>query len=225
MNSQATTCTHPFTPSFFFDLTSFEHAKLFSGAQAVWEVLPNIDAYLRSLTLGVHKGTISPDAYLIHPELITIEQGASIEAGAYIQGPAWIGSGTQVRHGAYIRGGVLTGKNCVVGHTTEVKNALFLDGAKAGHFAYIGDSILGNEVNLGAGTKLANLRLDNQPVVIKVETTALPTTLRKLGAILGDRAQTGCNAVLNPGTLFEKEAVCFPCEVAKGYRKRRGNKT
>ncbi len=141
-----------------------------------------------------------------------VEVGPSVvvESGAFVAGPTILGAGTEVRHGAYIRGSVLCGKRCVVGHATEVKNAIFLDGAKAGHFAYVGDSVLGMEVNLGAGTKLANLKFTGSTVKFLHEGRVINTGLRKFGAILGDGAQTGCNSVTNPGTLLGKKAFVLP---------------
>ena len=131
---------------------------------------------------------------------IRIGKGVLIEPGAYIKSPTIIGDQTEIRHGAYIRGHCLIGENCVVGHVTEVKHTIFMNGAKAGHFAYLGDSILGNQVNLGAGTKLANLRFIKGEVIISSPEGPVKTGLRKLGAILGDNVQTGCNSVTNPGT-------------------------
>jgi NDP-sugar pyrophosphorylase family protein len=122
-----------------------------------------------------------------------------------------IGHHSEVRQGAYIRGNCLIGNGCVVGHTTEVKNAILLDGAKAGHFAYIGDSILCNNVNLGAGTKLANLKIIDVEMKIRVEGEVYKTGLRKLGAILGDHTETGCNSVTSPGTLLGKGSLVYPC--------------
>jgi acetyltransferase-like isoleucine patch superfamily enzyme len=149
---------------------------------------------------------------------IRIGQGVLIEPGAMIKSPTIIGDGTEVRHGAYIRGDCLIGRNCVVGHVTEVKHTIFLDGAKAGHFAYLGDSILGNEVNLGAGTKLANLRFIKGDVAIATPDSLVKTGLRKLGAILGDYVQTGCNSVTNPGTLLGKKSMVMPnTTVRSGY--------
>jgi len=140
-----------------------------------------------------------------------------VEPGAVIKSPAYIGANTQVRQGAYLRGKVLVGNNCVVGHTTEVKNAILLDGAHAAHFAYVADSIVGNHVNLGAGTKLANLKLDQAGVTVKVEERIYDTGLHKLGAILGDGVQIGCNAVLNPGTLLGPGCVVYALASVRGY--------
>ena len=149
---------------------------------------------------------------------IRIGKGVLIEPGAYIDSPAIIGDQSEVRHGAYMRGYCLIGRNCVVGHVTEVKHTIFLDGAKAGHFAYLGDSILGNHVNLGAGTKLANLRFIKGDVPIAIPGSMVKTGLRKLGAILGDHVQTGCNTVTNPGTLLGKKSMVSPnTTVPSGY--------
>lgn len=149
---------------------------------------------------------------------IRIGKGVLIEPGAYIKSPTIIGDQTEVRHGAYIRGYCLIGAQCVVGHVTEVKHSIFLDGAKAGHFAYLGDSILGNQVNLGAGTKLANLRFIKGEIAISTPERQIRTGLRKLGAILGDNVQTGCNSVTNPGTLLGKKSMVTPnTTVPSGY--------
>jgi bifunctional N-acetylglucosamine-1-phosphate-uridyltransferase/glucosamine-1-phosphate-acetyltransferase GlmU-like protein len=149
---------------------------------------------------------------------IRLGKGVLIESGALIKEPAVLGDYTEVRQGAYLRGYCLTGKRCVLGHATEVKHSIFLNDAKAGHFAYLGDSILGNEANLGAGTKFANLRFLAGTVPVKTPGSVLDSGLRKLGAILGDRVQTGCNAVTNPGTLLGKDSLLMPNTTApSGY--------
>jgi len=149
---------------------------------------------------------------------IRLGKGVLVETGAFIKSPAIIGDHTEVRQGAYLRGYCLVGNRCVVGHVTEVKHSIFLDDAKAGHFAYLGDSILGNNVNLGAGTKLANLRFASGDVQIKTDEGRIPTGLRKFGAFLGDHTQTGCNSVTNPGTLLGKKCILLPNTTApSGY--------
>jgi len=205
------------TPKSFFDLTAFEHKALFSDCQYVWQALANIKSYLASYPLGSIESEIPASAHLVDPELITIGANVTIEPGAYIKGPCIIGPGTVVRHGAYLRGNVIIGNNCVVGHDTEMKHSIILNGAKAAHFAYLGDSILGNDTNLGAGTKCANLRLDNGNVAITCEGELFNTGLRKLGAIFGDGTQTGCNTVANPGTITGKEVFCYPGTLCSGY--------
>ena len=145
-------------------------------------------------------------------------KGVLVETGVMIKAPAIIGDCTEVRQGAYLRGYCLTGKRCVLGHTTEIKHSIFLNDAKAGHFAYLGDSILGTNANLGAGTKFANLRFIPGNVTIFHKGKKLDTGRRKFGAILGDNCQTGCNSVTNPGTIFGKKCMLTPNTTARsGY--------
>lgn len=150
---------------------------------------------------------------------IAIGRGVLVESGAMIKSPAIIGDMSEVRQGAYLRGYCLAGKRCVLGHTTEIKHSIFLNDAKAGHFAYLGDSILGNDTNLGAGTKFANLRfLPGSITIFQKEAGRIDTGLKKFGAILGDTCQTGCNSVTSPGTLMAKGAILMPNATAKsGY--------
>lgn len=150
---------------------------------------------------------------------ISIGRGVLVETGAMIKSPAIIGDMTEVRQGAYLRGYCLTGKRCVLGHTTEIKHSIFMNDAKAGHFAYLGDSILGNATNLGAGTKFANLRfLPGTITIFRKESGRIDTGLKKFGAILGDTSQTGCNSVTSPGTLMAKGSILMPNATAKsGY--------
>lgn len=160
---------------------------------------------------------IMPGAYLFDDKII-IGARSVVEPGALIKGPTVIGTDTEVRQGAYLRGDCLIGNQCVVGHTTEVKNAIMLDGAQAGHFAYIGDSILGKDVNLGAGTKLANLKMIPGNVMIAINRKYYNTGRRKLGAILGDNTETGCNSVTSPGTLMQPSSIVYAgVSVPGGY--------
>lgn len=202
---------HKFHPSNFFDLSRFRHAALFAKTDSVWEVIPKIGPYLASLPLGKIEIEIPQGVHLINPEKISIGKGTVIEPGAYIKGPCVIGENCIIRHGAYIRGDLIAGNQCVIGHATEIKHSILLDGAQAAHFAYVGDSILGSGVNLGAGTKCANLKFDHGMIYINHERKKIETGLRKFGVIMGDGAQTGCNAVTNPGTIMGKNACCYPC--------------
>ncbi|MBW1636117.1 MAG: hypothetical protein JRC87_00015 [Deltaproteobacteria bacterium] len=147
---------------------------------------------------------------------IGVGKGVLIECGAMIKSPAKIGDCCEIRQGAYLRGYVLAGKRCVLGHTTEIKHSILLNDAKAGHFSYLGDSILGNSTNLGAGTKFANLRFLPGNLTIFFNGERIDTGRRKFGAILGDEAQTGCNSVTNPGTILGKGAVLMPNGTARG---------
>ncbi len=200
-----------FVPNYFFET----FPNLFDPNKPAWNALKKLHDYLLTLPLGKIEGDVNELATLIHPELISIGKNTVVEAGAYIVGPAFIGENCQIRHGAYLRGDVFTENNCVIGHATEAKNAIFLEKAQAGHFAYVGDSILGKHVNLGAGTKCANLRFDRKNVKVK----GLDTGLRKFGAIFGDGAQTGCNVVTNPGTLMEKQSSALACASVYGVIK------
>ena len=198
------------SPTLFFHLDQFAHKELLLEMDHVWMGLEQIGPYLKNYPLGKIETVIHPSVHLIDPHLISIGEGTVIEPGTYIKGPCIIGKNCQVRFGAYIRGNVITGDQCVIGHSTEVKNSVFLDHAHAPHFNYVGDSILGNRTNLGAGVKCANLRVDKKNITIHYGMKKFETNLQKIGAILGDDVQIGCNAVLNPGTVIGKKAICFP---------------
>ncbi len=200
----------------FFSLEAYFHRELFEEAVYVWDALHRLASYLEEQELGKIEVQVPPTAYLINPHLISIGAGTVVEPGAYIEGPVIIGPHNHIRHGAYIRGGVITGEKCVIGHSTEIKHSILLNGAQAAHFNYVGDSILGNDVNLGAGVKLANFRLDHKEVTILLQGQKISTGLRKFGAVIGDGAQIGCNAVTNPGTLIGPKAFCYPCVNIKG---------
>lgn len=200
----------------FFDIEDFFHKDLFLPNAHVWESLKKITPYLKTCSLGQIHGAVDPRAYLIDPHLISIGEGTIVEPGAYIKGPCIIGQNCEIRHGAYIRGNVVIGNRCVIGHDTEVKNAIFLNQAQAAHFAYVGDSILGNGVNLGAGAKCANLKFNHQQIVIEWNGEKIPTGLKKFGAILADGAQLGCNCVTCPGTFIGKNSFCNPCLEVRG---------
>lgn len=200
-----------------FSLEGYAHASLFEGCQYPWEALKSLRDYLKSLKLGNIAIDIQPGVYLINPESISIGEGTLIEPGAFIQGPCFIGKNCTIRHGAYIRGDVLVGDSCVIGHGTEVKHSIFFNHAASAHFNYVGDSILGNGSNLGAGVKCANLRLDHQPISIITQLEKIDTGLNKLGAVIGDGAQIGCNCVINPGTILGRNSFCFPCLNVYGF--------
>ncbi len=200
----------------FFSLEKFLHKELFDPTAPVWNALHQLSPFLERASLGKIEVKIPATVYLVNPAQISIARGCVIEPGAYIQGPVILGPRTVVRHGAYIRGFVITGEDCVIGHATEVKHSIFLDRAKAPHFNYVGDSILGNEVNLGAGVNLANFRFDEAPITFFYRGQKVVTNLKKFGAVIGDGAQLGCNAVTNPGTIIGPKAFCYPCTNIRG---------
>ncbi len=134
-----------------------------------------------------------------------------------IKGPTIIGENCEIRQACYIRGNVILGNEAVAGHCTELKGVVMLNKAKAPHFNYVGDSILGYDVNLGAGTICSNLKVTWEKVAVKVNGREYQTGMLKLGAIVGDNAETGCNTVLNPGTLLGKRSLTYPCSSLRGY--------
>lgn len=209
---------HDFLPESFFDLVGFEHASLFSRQAPVWEALGEpLQAYLAAWPSWDIRSRIEPGVHLLEGP-ISVAPNCRIEPGAVVRGPAIIGEGTEIRTGAYLRGGVVIGAGCVVGAHSEVKRAILLDGAHAPHQNYVGDSILGRLVNLGAGTILSNVKNVGREVTFRHGEEIIHTGLRKLGAILGDGCRTGCNTVLNPGVLMGPGCVTYPSSsLRSGY--------
>ncbi|MDY0093515.1 MAG: glucose-1-phosphate thymidylyltransferase [Candidatus Vecturithrix sp.] len=203
-------------PENFFAVHDFSHRAIFEDLDYVWDALKRLSDYLQEVIVPSIEGNIMNGAYLMDDQ-IQIGEGSVIEPGAYIAGPTIIGKNTVVRHGAYIRGNVLIGDECVVGHTSELKGAILLNHCGAPHFNYVGDSILGNYVNLGAGTKLSNVKMLKGSVKVRIGDVVYDSKLRKFGAILGDRAETGCNSVLNPGTLIGPNSLVYPNASVSGY--------
>ena len=193
----------------FFALGAFRHKELFEG-EFVWSALHRLKEYIEGVAERKIEIEISEGVSLIDAETISIGEGTKIEPGVLIRGPCVIGKNCAIRHGAYLRGGVILGDGCTVGHSCEVKHSIFLDGSSASHLVYVGDSIIGNKANLSAGVKCANLRLDRKEVSVSWGGLRTKTGLKKFGAIIGDRAQVGCNCVLNPGTLIGADSVCYP---------------
>jgi len=193
--------------------------EIFRDAKYPWEPLARLKDYLKEFFV---KNSPTPadklPAGCIVKGDVLIEEGAKIEEGTWIHGPAIVKSGAEVRFGAYIRGNVYVCSGAVVGHDTEVKHAIFLNGAKAGHFAYVGDSILGAEANLGAGTKLGNVKIDmgRKNLKIRVNGEPVDTGLRKMGAMIGDGASLGCNTVTSPGTLIGRRVLGYPLASLSG---------
>ncbi|MCB0213641.1 MAG: hypothetical protein KDJ52_30145 [Anaerolineae bacterium] len=216
-------------PIDFFDLTSFKHAELFQNLEYVWEGLHSLNAYLGRIfedqRLSI-EGEVASSARLIGDNIV-IGPGTVVEEGACIFGPTYIGRNCHIRHGAYIRGQVIMGDGCILGHASEIKHSIMLNDAGAPHFSYVGDSILGAGVNLGAGTKLSNLTLVSEKdsltgkrptLQITVDGVTYDTGLTKMGAIMGDNAQSGCNAVLNPGCLVAPRTLVYSnVSLRKGY--------
>jgi NDP-sugar pyrophosphorylase family protein len=201
----------------FFSLEYFAHKDLWVETEPVWHPLLHLEDYVQTRPLGIIESEISEHVFLKDKDLVSIEKGTIIEPGVMIQGPCIIGKNCVIRHSAYLRGPLILGDGCHIGHSAELKHSILLDGAHATHFVYVGDSILGNSVNLGAGVKCANLRLDRSEVTVCLDGKKIKSGLRKFGAIIGDRSQIGCNCVLNPGTLFSRESISFPLMNLSGY--------
>jgi len=208
---------HFLTAQLFFHLNAFAHKALWEEGAPVWSALHKLKEYLNAFALGKIESPIGAGVHLVRPELISIGVGVVIEPGVLIQGPCIIGDHCKIDHGAYIRENVILGKGCRIGHSAELKHSILLDGAAATHFVYLGDSIVGTNVNLGAGVKCANLRLDREEVSVLWENQKIKSGLKKFGAIIGDESQIGCNCVLNPGTLIGKESICYPLLNIGGY--------
>lgn len=198
----------------YFSLQGFEHEELFQQAEDVWDVLLHLESYIDSKLRPAIRGEVAEGAFV--SDRVYLAPGAVVEPGAMVKGPAIIGPGAVIRHGAYVREYVIVGEKCVVGHATELKRVVMLDGSQAPHFNYVGDSVLGRGVNLGAGTRLANLKNDGSEVVVRMGAETLSTGLRKFGAILGDGVHTGCNVVTSPGTLVGPGCLVYPGTVLRG---------
>jgi NDP-sugar pyrophosphorylase family protein len=215
-------------PADFFDLNDGIAAQFFAGCDFVWQALPRLEQQIMMLTGGkvVIQGEVMPGAH-IGDRAIYIAAGARIEPGAFVMGPAYIGEGVTIRHGAFVRQNVVMLLGSTLGHASEAKHSLFLPQASAPHFNYVGDSILGHRINLGAGTKLSNVTLVSEKdaltgqrptIKLSIEGEDFDTGLAKLGAILGDDAQTGCNSVMNPGCLIGRNTLVYAnVSLRKGY--------
>jgi NDP-sugar pyrophosphorylase family protein len=200
INGDALTNTD-FLPSYFFSFEHFEHSDLFDQKRAAHEALLGLKE--RKWT-GKILIAIPENVVILQKQWVTIEEGVRIDPYACIEGPCYIGKGCHIGHAAYIRPYTFLCAGSVVGHASEVKGSIFFPEAKASHLCFVGDSILGRGVNLGAGTKCANFRFDEKGVSFWRNGVKLSTNERKMGSIIGDFAKTGCNVVLEPGTILEK---------------------
>ena len=205
-----------FSPTVFFDLKDFEHNDLFSDGEPVWTALgQRLAAYLEAWTDWGIACDLPAGVHLLG-DRIHMASDCTVEPGAVIVGPAIIGSGVSIRTGAYVRQNVILAEGSMVGAHSEVKGSVLLPGAKAPHQAYVGDSILGRDVNLGAGTICSNVKNIGSEVSFRAGGEVYKTGLRKFGAILGDGVKTGCNTVLNPGVLMGPGSVTYPNASLRG---------
>ena len=194
-----------------FDLTHTLAAPLLAKTEYPWEALDEIKAFI--LTLGP---SLPADEYDQISENVWIARDAVIFPNNYIAGPCIIGHGTEVRPGAFIRGSALIGDHCVIGNSTELKNCILFDHVQVPHYNYVGDSILGYRSHLGAGALTSNVKSDKSPVTVRCGEEKAATGRKKLGAMVGDFAEVGCHAVLNPGTVIGKNASVYPLSSVRG---------
>lgn len=176
-----------------------------------WEMISDI----KEIILDIGK-TLDPDVYTHPADGIWIARSATVAPTAAIGSPTIIGENAQIRHGAYIRGAALIGKDCVVGNSVELKNCILFDKVQVPHFNYVGDSVLGYKAHLGAGAITSNVKSDHSLISVKYGDQAIETNRRKLGAILGDYVEVGCNAVLNPGTIVGRYSCVYPTASVRG---------
>ncbi len=179
-----------------------------------WDIIPKIRDYI--LLIG---NVLDVREYEKIGESVYISRKAKVDGSVGIEGACIIGAGAELRKGAYLRGNCIIGEGCVVGNSSEIKNSILFNRCQVPHFNYVGDSILGCGAHLGAGAKISNLKSDKSAVSITVGKEKINTGLKKLGAILGDGVEIGCNAVLNPGTVIGKNTVVYPLSCVRGYVK------
>ena len=181
-----------------------------AGFRYPWEALAGIKDLICRLgaTLG--------DDYILRADQVWVHKTAKIAPTAYLGAPCIIGANTEVRHCAFIRGSALVGENCVVGNSVEIKNAILFDNVQVPHYNYVGDSILGHYAHMGAGSVTSNVKSDRSNVVIKNAAEAIPTNRKKVGAMLGDHVEVGCNSVLNPGTVIGRNSNIYPLSCVRG---------
>jgi UDP-N-acetylglucosamine diphosphorylase / glucose-1-phosphate thymidylyltransferase / UDP-N-acetylgalactosamine diphosphorylase / glucosamine-1-phosphate N-acetyltransferase / galactosamine-1-phosphate N-acetyltransferase len=190
-------------------------ARHFKPDVAPWE-------WLKQISVALAEEAEAPDVSWLPPGVhvegkVWLHPSVKLPHMATIIGPAWIGAKSDIRPGAFIRGNVIVGEGAVLGNACEFKNCLLLDGVQVPHFSYVGDSLMGNRSHFGAGVICSNLRLDQQPVVVRTADASFETGLRKLGAIVGDDAEVGCNVVLNPGSVLGRRALVTPAIAFGGY--------
>ena len=193
------------------DLTKTIAASLFEGKTYPWEVLADISDFI--VQLG---STLPEDEYEKRGENVWIAKDAKVFPSAYIGGPCIIDHGAEIRHCAFIRGSAIVGKNAVVGNSTELKNSILFDNVQTPHYNYVGDSVLGYKAHMGAGSITSNVKSDKTLVVIKSAEESIETGRKKVGAILGDFVEIGCNSVLNPGTVLGRNASVYPTSCVRG---------
>ena len=195
-----------------YDLNETIAAELFNGVEYPWEVLPKIKDFI--LELGK---TLPAEEYDKIGDDVWIAKSATVFPSAYVHGPAIIDKDAEVRHCAFIRGNAIVGKGAVVGNSTELKNVVLFNKVQVPHYNYVGDSILGFKAHMGAGSITSNVKADKLLVKVHNGNESIETGLKKFGAMLGDRVEVGCNAVMNPGTVIGRDSNVYPTTMVRGF--------
>ena len=199
-----------YTVNDLYDLNHSIAGSYLAGFSYPWEALDGIKELI--LRLGSTLG----DDYAQPAPQVWVHKTAVVAPTAYLGAPCIIGPGTEVRHCAFIRGSALVGENCVVGNSVELKNVILFDNVQVPHYNYVGDSILGYRSHMGAGSLTSNVKSDKTLVVIKSKDEAIPTGRKKVGAMVGDFVEVGCNSVLNPGTGIGRHSNIYPTSCVRG---------
>ena len=176
-----------------------------------WEALKGIADFIRELG-----PTLDPDKFEKRGEDIWVAKSAKVAPTACLNGPLIIDEEAEIRHCAFVRGSAIVGKGSVVGNSTELKNDIIFNSVQVPHYNYIGDSVVGYHVHLGAGVILSNLKNDGTNIDIKYKGKKLPTGMRKMGSVIGDSTEVGCNSVLYPGTIIGKNTNIYPLTRVRG---------
>ena len=194
-----------------FDLAHTQAGEYLKRFTYPWEALAGIGDFI--LEFGKK---LDPDEYEERAEHVWVHKSAKIFPSAYLGAPCIIGPETEVRHCAFIRGNALVGAGCVVGNSVELKNVILFDGVQTPHYNYVGDSILGYKSHMGAGSITSNVKSDKTEVVVRTMDGVFPTGRKKVGAMLGDHVEVGCNSVLNPGTVIGRNSNVYPVSCVRG---------
>lgn len=200
-----------YTINELFDLAHTQAGAYLSQFCYPWEALEGLEDFI--CRFGER---LCAEEYQEVSPKVWVHRTAKIAPTAYLGAPCIVGAGTEVRHCAFIRGNVLIGENCVVGNSTELKNSILFDGVQAPHYNYVGDSILGFKAHLGAGAITSNVKADKTPIAVAFDGEKLSTGRKKVGAMVGDFAEIGCNSVLNPGCIVGKNSIIYPLSCVRG---------
>ena len=194
-----------------FDFTKTIAAELFADSEYPWDILDDIGDFIKKLG-----PTLDTERFELRGDNVWVARDANVAPSAYINGPCIIDEGAEIRHCAYIRGKAIIGKGSIVGNSCEVKNAVIFDSVQVPHFNYVGDSVLGYKSHMGAGSVTSNVKSDKTLVCVRSEDESVDTERKKMGAMLGDFVEVGCNSVLCPGTIVGRNSTVYPLSLVRG---------